>query len=173
VFLADPPHPPGQLLVSHDGGRSFVRLAAPVLDGPACALTASSSAVLWAQCTTGMDVALFRSADGGRHFAPIAPSFALSGTGNVTFAPLSASTAFLYPGGSLSSVFLTTDGGARFTRLGSLPFDNGGVATFVFFGTREALALGEPRPLGGREETAPDVLERTADGGRSWSPRPY
>jgi photosystem II stability/assembly factor-like uncharacterized protein len=96
------------LLVSADRGESFA--AYPVPPNVACHFEAPAPPVVWAHCATGMQSGLWRSADGGRSFAPVSGAHGWPGPelpNSAAFAAASGSTAVL----GYSQLFRTTDSG--------------------------------------------------------------
>jgi hypothetical protein len=158
------------LLRSLDGRPRFITLAEPSLVSvAACALSAMPNEVVWAECPTGMLVSWWRSADGGRHFTDI---WTTSGTGGGDLDPVSGAVAYRYTGigpRSPRALELTTDGGARFSPLATLPFDPGSRTQLLFISTTQGYAVGSGTSLsGGSAENETPALLYTGDGGRHW-----
>jgi hypothetical protein len=152
---------PLMIFGSTNEGRSFDKLVAP--SAIFCGTTPFSARVLWISCSTGMQVAYFRSTDGGAHLTRL--QLTGFGTAGAELWPVSASTAFFRADTTSTSpgLFRTTNGGRSYARLRYLPEAFGAVAQNVtamsFAGDLEGYALvGQGRVF------------RTSDGGSSWTP---
>ena len=151
---------------SHDGLPPFSERPAPQLGGVvACSLSPESTAVVWAECPTGMMVSWSRSTDGGADFTHW---WETSGTGGDAFDPLSATVAYRDTGIGPGPPYLlqrTTNGGASFSTVGRLFPNEGSTPQIVFSDVNHGYVLGS-RPAG---VTGSQVLY-TSDGGRQWRP---
>jgi photosystem II stability/assembly factor-like uncharacterized protein len=146
---------------STNEGRSFDKLVAP--SAVFCGTTPFSARVLWISCSTGMQVAYFRSTDGGAHLTRL--QLTGFGTGGAELWPVSASTAFFRADTTSTSpgLFRTTNGGRSFVRLRRLPEAFGAVAQKV-----AAMSFGSD--LDGYALLGQGLVFRTSDGGSSWTP---
>ena len=155
-----------QLIYFHstNGARTFGRIAG--IQGISCGIAPFSPRVLWINCSTGMQVAFFRSVDGGAHLTRLPVTG--FGTGGAELWPVSASMAFFRNDiGSTAGFYKTTDGGRRFVRLRRLPAafgaderaDGRNVTNVIFADPLHGLAL-----------LSQGAVFRTADGGTHWTP---
>ncbi|MGP8149604.1 MAG: hypothetical protein ACLPXU_02770 [Acidimicrobiales bacterium] len=149
------------LFGSTNEGRSFEKLVAP--SAISCGTTPFSDRVLWISCSTGMQVAFFRSTDGGAHLTRL-QIFGF-GTDGTQLWPVSASTAFFQPG--ITAVrpgfFRTTDGGRIFVKLRGLP---------AAFGTvgQDVASVSFADDLDGFALLSTGLIFGTSDGGSTWTP---
>ena len=152
---------PLMIFGSTNEGRSFDKLVAP--SAVFCGTTPFSARVLWISCSTGMQVAFFRSTDGGAHLTRL--QLTGFGTGGAELWPVSASTAFFRADTTSTSpgLFRTTNGGRSFVRLRRLPEAFGAVAQKV-----AAMSFGSD--LDGYALLGQGLVFRTSDGGSSWTP---
>lgn len=147
------------LATSTDRGARFALRAAPSLGNVvACELFATSTASLWVECPTGLEVDFQHSVDGGAtwHGLDVGQT---SGTGSYGFDPVAGDTAFVSRGlgGGLFRVtgtdgLVTVSDRTLLVARASLAFTNG----------RDGLVIGSA------SESAPSRLEATTDGGRAW-----
>src|SRR5581483_8647099 len=105
-------HPKQTLLHSTDGGNSFVSKQSPCVTGLGGTLAASSAAVLWATCPTGMLGSVYRSSDGGATWKALHVGREIANSSQL--APASDTAAVLATGDQ-GQLLRTTDAGARFT----------------------------------------------------------
>ena len=148
---------------STNEARTFGRIAG--IDGIFCGIVPFSASDLWVNCSTGMQVAFFRSVDGGAHLTRL--SVTGFGTGGAELWPVSASMAFFRNDiGSAAGFYKTSDGGRRFVRLRRLPAafgaderaDGRNVTDVIFADSRHGLAL-----------LSQGLVFRTTDGGTTWT----
>ena len=154
-----------ELLVrSHDFGKTLSTLVLPypALGSVAgCALTATSTSTLWAQCPTGMQVQFYYSHDGGVRWTLIDPVSQISGTGGGYFDPVSPNLGYLDVGLLSDALYRITNDAHSTERVGTLKCD--GVNPLVFTSEAEGLAL-----CGGNDDP-PSRLFRTSNGGATWT----
>lgn len=144
---------------STNEARTFGRIAG--IDGIFCGIVPFSTRVLWVNCSTGMQVAFFRSVDGGAHLTRLPVTG--FGTGGAELWPVSASMAFFRNEiGATAGFYRTTDGGRSFVRVRRLPAafgaDARNVSDVIFGDPRHGLAL-----------LSQGVVYRTSDGGTTWT----
>lgn len=143
------------LLASADAGRSFRRTTVPAIG---CWLAATSPAVAWLTCSTGMMLTFDRSAGGRLARLPVTGA----GTGNTVLAPVSGTAAYFGTGTGAAAgrLYLSRDGGAAFTRSGRLPasFRSATAAHLMFLTIRSGLSW-----------TDGGLLMRTSDRGATWT----
>ena len=139
VQSATEPSGRSQLLVSHDGGATFARYAAPV--GIVCQFQEQAPPVVWAHCVTGMLSEVWRSTDFGASFQSATAGPPGTGPGeqanSAAFAAASSTTAVV---GS-QQLYRTADGGASYTPVGPA-----GITWWQYLGFTDAthgVALGE------------------------------
>jgi|GEM_PF-1587347 hypothetical protein len=149
------------LFGSTNEGRSFEKLVAP--SAISCGTTPFTAHVLWISCSTGMQVAFFRSTDGGAHLTRL-QIFGF-GTDGTELWPVSSSTAFFQPGITAvrPGLYRTTDGGRIFVKLRGLP---------AAFGTNglEVTDMSFADDLDGFALLSTGLIFRTSDGGTTWTP---
>ena len=156
------------LFVSRDGGRTLTRQVSACYAGLRGTLQASSPAVVWAVCPTGMEAGAWRTADAGTHWSGLHASGIDTGLANsAQLAPASDTAALLAPGGEMS-LLRTTDAGASFTKVG-FPAAGQSAAWFGFTdpSTASALVSGNGAPVGPNQLPS-QTLWRSADGGVHW-----
>lgn len=172
LSLTTPSSQSNQLLVaSTDSGSTFTTHTSPCLAALGANLQATSSAVLWAVCPTGMMAEAFRSSDGGASWSQLDNKLQLPNS--ALLAPVSATTAFLSDGDQ-SPLLETTDGGSSWHNApGTTPTGTWGWQWAGFTDSQTGSALqsegtapaGWPWPDG----PPPEQLLRTTDGGATWS----
>jgi hypothetical protein len=146
--------------VTRDGGRTYQRHLENKLDSiSGCALTASSSRTLWAECPTGLEVSFFVSNDGGITWTSISDGAVFSGTGGGYFAPVSSDVAFLAQGLNSYDLY-RINSGAKVTVVGRLKCVS--VNALVFTNTQDGLAICEDPSYRGER------LEVTDNAGATW-----
>ena len=139
------------LSLSANEGKSFtVVWREPVLG---CELTPTSDAVVWLDCSGGMEGDWYRSTDGGRHFHYIP----YNSSEGAPFDPVTNMVAFYLPAAGVQ-VYRTTDAGASFQRRGAIPVKGGQGARVLFANAAQGLALVSPQ----------NRMFRTSDGGATW-----
>jgi hypothetical protein len=149
-----------QLVESSGGLPPFTAIPQQSLGAvTACGLTPMPGDVIWANCPTGMMVSELRSTDGGRHFTPI---WSYSGTGGMSFDPVTTTLAYRFLGIESTAVQRTTDGGVHFATVGRLPAEIGNSARLLFTSPRDGFALGYAG------DGSPDLVQ-TVDGGATWT----
>jgi hypothetical protein len=149
-----------RLFGSTNEGRSFEKLVAP--SAISCGTTPFSARVLWISCSTGMQVAFFRSTDGGAQLTHL--QLTGFGTGRAELWPVSASTAFFRNVMSTTpGFFRTTDGGRSFVKLRGLP---------AAFGTvgQDVASVSFADDLDGFALLSTGLIFGTSDGGSTWTP---
>ncbi len=150
--------PGTELLVSHDDGATFSASQVPSPGFP-CQFEELDPPVVWGQCPTGTESAVWRSLDSGRTFAPASGLVAAAGHGqpnSATFAAASASTAVV----GYQQLYRTIDGGTSWAPVGPAGF------TWQYLGftdARHGVALGIPD-----RSQASEQLFYTTDGGASY-----
>jgi hypothetical protein len=160
------------LFVSRDGGRTLTQATGVCYSGLAGRFTASSPAVVWAVCPTGMEAGGWRSADAGAHWSPV-PGHPLPGlngglANSLQLAPASDTGVLVLPGGS-EPAFLSTDSGMTFRRV-DLPAANAGIAFAGFTDpqTASVLVVENTGRLVGPDRALVQTLWRSTDGGVHW-----
>jgi photosystem II stability/assembly factor-like uncharacterized protein len=160
------------LFVSRDGGRTLHSGTGVCYPGLGGRFSASSAAVVWAVCPTGMEAGGWRSADAGVHWSAV-PSNRLPGlsgglANSLQLAPASDTSVLVLPGGS-EPAFLSTDGGQTFRRT-DLPTDNAGIAFAGFTDpqTGSVLMTENSGHLVGPDRALVQTLWRSTDGGVHW-----
>ena len=153
------------LFTSHNQGRTFSqRSASSLVSVVACAVTPTSSSVLWAECPTGMLVSFFYSGDAGAKWRSIS-RYAFAGTGGGTFDPVSSSLAYLdfgpYSKGS-KDLYRITNSGKTMRAVGNLACTSTNYLDFV--DSTDALAICQ---MNG--STSSTSLVRTSNGGEVWT----
>ena len=149
------------LFVSHDGGRTFSKLTpGSYLGALGCNLTATSSSTLWGFCATGNGGYSIRSTDGGRSFVSVRTPGGMSNY--VLIYPTSDSEAIFYP--DFGDLWLTRDGGKRFSSLLRIPHGSEYNCEVAFTSAKTWLVLG----FSGYRPNPPYLMWRTTNGGRSW-----
>jgi hypothetical protein len=151
------------LISSVNAGKSFESHGAAKLESTVgCALTATSSTSLWAECPTGMFVSLFFSGDAGRNWRPIVSpaSQAFSGTGGGAFDPVSGDVAYVDFGDTVAgrNVSRVSNGGRDLRAVGRLTCPD--VASLVFTSNDNGLAI--------CSDYLDTYFERSTDGGAHW-----
>lgn len=155
-----------RLLVSHDSGSHFDTYASPDV-GLGCAYGEPVAAVIWADCTTGLQSRVLRSGDGGVTFSPLdqGPPF-------VNFASLAAASSTTavvaaLAGGGGGGLYLTTDGGHTFTPTGPTLAVGAGWEFIGFTDATHGTAIAST--AAGNSKTTTSALYRSVDGGHIWS----
>lgn len=151
---------------SSDAGANFSEYPSPKLVSVSgCALTSSSSSVLWAQCPTGSNVSFFYSGDAGENWATVLGPKSYSGTGGGAFDPVSSDLGYLASGLSRPSgmVYRESEDAYASTVVGRLVC--GDVLSMVFTSATHGLALCTSR------SGATVSLDETNNGGALWSTR--
>lgn len=150
-----------RLLMSSDGGIEFSALAVRQTEfGFGCDITATSSITLWGNCAAGMAGWAMRSTNGGRSFSRLGWS---PNAENVnTIVPLSNLVA-AYEIPASRHLWVTRDGGRRFTQVLTMPFPQGRF-DIAFAGAKIWLAWATSLSGHGGER-----LWRSSDGGYSWT----
>lgn len=149
--------------LSTDGGASFSTRRTPCYPGLGGRVFAAASApsALWAACPTGMMATPFRSTDNGSTWAASGGRQQRAGFSNgLGIAPVSATTALVWPFESSGGLALTTDGGRSYSKV----LDRGPQATVVWAGYSDAqrgYAIFSSGVYAGQ-------LWMSSDGGRSW-----
>jgi photosystem II stability/assembly factor-like uncharacterized protein len=151
-------------VISTDGGATFTKRSTPCyrgLGGHVFAAAMSPSA-LWAACPTGMLATPFRSSDNGSSWSLATNRHQGTEFSNgLSIAPISASTALVWPHASSGGLALTTNGGQSFTSV----LDRGAGATILWAGysdSERAYAIFATGTYAGQ-------LWISSDGGRTWS----
>ena len=166
VFLEDADVNGGpRLLSSANDGSSFASLAGPA-DTVGCSFVSTGDGVVWAPCATGMLSNVWRSADGGVHWA------SLDASGGETGNPQPNSASFAAASGQVAvygadALYRTTDGGARWAAVPDFPPAQTEIAYLGFTDPTHGVAIVDS-DAPNRESTA--TLEITTDGGASYSP---
>ncbi|HLI45092.1 MAG TPA: hypothetical protein VKU92_11580 [Acidimicrobiales bacterium] len=164
VTSSDGPSRIAPFQLSTDGGTSFSVLSTPCYSGLGghVVAAAESPSALWASCPSGMMAAPFHSGDNGSVWSPAeSRARSVEFSNALGIAAVSADTALVWPFESSGALALTTDGGARYTRV----LDAGAGATVVWAGysdSERAYALLATGLYAGQ-------LWISSDGGRSWS----
>ena len=160
------------VVVSTDGGRSFSVERSPCLPGFSGTVYAAldGAGVLWASCPTGMMAEAARSDDYGRSWQVVQPETSDNG---LVIAPLSASTALLWPGPPDLGLDLTSDGGRILRQVfkgESATGDGPGWQTVSaqFASASRAYVLERPSDRASAAE-----LWSSDDGGASWAEVPF
>jgi hypothetical protein len=165
LWLSEQPPGNGTIYFSSNGGVSFHELANANLSSVAgCALTATSSTNLWAECPTGMMVAFAHSSDAGAMWRSVLNN-RFSGTGGGYFDPVSNGLAYIAYGATRPFVRVTDDG-AKATTVGTLACSkvNSSINALVFTDEDHGLAMCFPS-----EDPNSAQLLRTTDGGVAWT----
>jgi hypothetical protein len=165
LWLSEQPPGNGVIYFSSNRGASFHELASSKLISVAgCALTATSSTTLWAECPTGMMVAFAHSRDAGKTWRPV-PQQQFSGTGGGQFDPVTNDVAYLAYGATQPFVRIT-EAGLKATKIGTLTCSkvNSSINHLLFTDVDHGLAVCLP----GDDSTTAQLL-RTDDGGVSWT----
>ena len=153
-----------ELLTSTDYGNHFDSLASPCFSDLGGKLEASSSAVVWAVCPTGMQATAMRSSDGGRTWTSINKE-PLNNSAKV--APADDSTAILDPGVA-GALLRTTNGGQTFSQINIGNPGRSGLAWIGFTTPAVGSAL-VMLATGAPGLTVPtEQLWRTLNGGITW-----
>ena len=152
-------HPRQVLLASSDAGRSFTGRASPCSTGLGGMLAATSSAVIWAVCPTGMLAGAFRSDDAGATWSPLHTGRELVNSAQI--APADDSTAILETGDQ-TELLHTTDAGATFASVHSV--GSGFWTSIGVIGARTVSGLRVNQTHGGSRAQ----LIRSKDGGAHW-----
>ena len=145
------------VVVSGDGGNSFVNLPSTGMGGLACYAAATSLTTLWGFCATGSLGYAVRSTDGGRMFAVLPGRRDAANSGVIL--PLSDTEAVYSP--VPSYLYVTRDGGTHFSYQMGEPA--GPVLEIAFASLTTWVVLGFP-------ESGTNVMWRTTSGGNSWQP---
>jgi photosystem II stability/assembly factor-like uncharacterized protein len=145
----------GKVLVSHDGGTSFIASPAPS-PGLPCQFQAPAPPVVWAHCATGTESGVWRSTDSGASFTAVVGS-GLSLPNSAPFAAASASTAVV----GYQHLYRTTDNGATWNRVGPSGIE---WAYIGFTDPTHGVALG----YAGRIAPDTERLYYTTDAGQSY-----
>jgi photosystem II stability/assembly factor-like uncharacterized protein len=144
-----------QLLLSHDGGRTFSKLTpGGYLGAIGCTLSATSLTTLWGFCVTGNGGYGIRSTDGGKKFVTVLTPGGLSNA--VEIYPVSDHEAIFYSG----DLWLTGDGGGHFSALLRVPQE---------YRCEVALANATEWFVFGVSGYGPlNLMWSTSNGGRTW-----
>jgi hypothetical protein len=144
------------LEISHNAGVGFTQKPSPSKGLP-CDFEEPAADVVWAHCATGTESAAWRSTDSGAHFqavhGPEQPNSALFAAASSTIAVLGA-----------DKLFRTTDGGAHYSRVGSV----GSVTAWQYLGFTDAthgVAVGY---VGSSPTPSDERLYYTSDGGATY-----
>jgi hypothetical protein len=152
------------VLVSHDGGASFMSYPSPS-PGLGCQYQEPEPPVVWAHCATGTESGVWRSTDAGARFDTAEPSGRLSLPNSAPFAAASASTAVV----GYQQLDRTDDDGATYTpvKITQSPAADGQVAAWAWLGFTDpthGVALGYV----GSVARANERLYYTTDGGQTY-----
>ena len=167
VWISEQPPGAAVIFYSRDGGRTFRKLTTPKLGSVnACGLIPESSNALWAVCPTGMQESFFFSSDAGSSWTQV-PQQQFFGTGGGYFDPVSTTLAYLDYGATRPLFRISTSDPVA-TKIGVLSCSkiNSSVNGLIFANTHDGLALCLPG-----DDPAAGRLERTTDGGRTWTDR--
>ena len=144
----------GVVFFSEDGGHDLSVLPTEGLEGLRCDLSATSPAVLWGFCITGLLGYFVRSSDGGRRFLGLQPPGEAANSND--YLALSDDDALLDVE-AVQHILMTKNGGRTFVRLSEAP-KGVGVADIVPLSATNWFAQGS------------SGLWRTTNDGRSWQP---
>ncbi len=153
-----------ELLTSTDYGNHFDSLASPCFSDLGGKLEASSSAVVWAVCPTGMQATAMRSSDGGRTWTSINKE-PLNNSAKV--APADDSTAILDPGVA-GALLRTTNGGQTFSQINIGNPGRSGLAWIGFTTPAVGSALVMLATGAPGLKVPTEQLWRTLNGGITW-----
>jgi hypothetical protein len=158
-----------QLLVAGTGsGDHFTTYQSPCSSGLGGSIQASSAAVLWAMCPSGMMAEAFRSTDGGSQWKQL-PAGELENS--ALLAPANDTTAVIQPA-SQGQLLRTDDGGATWLAVSSAGA-SGSWWSWIGFtdaGTGSGLDQSDaPANWPWPDGPYPEQLWRTDDGGAGWS----
>lgn len=148
---------------STDAGAHWTRQKSPCVPGLGGSLEATSAAVVWAVCPTGMMAAAYRSTNAGATWTRLnTPQMPNSSQ----LAPADDSTAVLAPGGNTQGLLRTADGGASFHQVLAPPSPTD-FWTFVGF-TDRATGSAILSTYTTAAQVSHGQLWRSVDGGVTW-----
>jgi photosystem II stability/assembly factor-like uncharacterized protein len=146
-----------QVLLSHDGGRTFSKLTPGGYVGAlGCSLSATSLTTLWGFCVTGNGGYGIRSTDGGKNFVTVLTPGGLSNA--VEIYPVSGNEAIFLSG----ALWLTRNGGGHFSSLLRVPQSYHCEVALASATTWFVLGFSGYGP--------PNLMWRTSNAGRTWQP---
>jgi hypothetical protein len=158
-------HPNQILLTSTDSGTNFTIGKSPCVNGLGGDLEATSTAVLWAICPTGMLAGALRSTDGGVTWSTLQVGRGLNNGAQI--APADDATAVVSTGDQ-TQLLRTSNGGATFTQV--YPPRAG---SWNFIGFTDAQTGSGIRTLPGKSPRSlgPPLAElmRSSNGGANWA----